>query len=142
MMRDMTTEEVHAFLMAGTRTGSLATVSEGGRPHVVPIWFVVRDDSIVFNTHKQSVKARNMRSDSRVAISVDEAVAPYSFVSIQGTATFFDDDPDLVEIATQIGGRYMGEDRAAEFGARNGVPGELVVRVSMDKVISAKDVAD
>lgn len=141
-MREMTLEEIRAFLLSGTRTGKLATVRVDGRPHVVPIWFTLRDDDLVFNTHMASVKAKNMRREPRVAITVDDQAPPYSFVTVEGVATLIDADPDLVDIATEIGGRYMGADRAGEYGARNGVPGELVVRVSMDKVISAADVAD
>lgn len=141
-MREMTPSEVHSFLMTGTRTGKLATIRPNGRPHVVPVWFVVRDGDIVFNTQASSVKAKNMIRDPRVAISVDEGIAPYSFVTVEGTATLSGDDPNLLEIATQIGGRYMGEDRAEEFGRRNGVSDELVVRVSMDRVVSAMNVAE
>ena len=137
----MTPEEIRAFLLNGTRTGKLATVRADGRPHVVPIWFTLRSDHLVFNTHTSSVKATNMRHEPRVAISVDDQTPPYSFVTIEGIATLGEDDPHLVEIATEIGGRYMGADRAEEYGVRNGVPGELVVRVSMDRVISARDVA-
>jgi hypothetical protein len=36
----------------------------------------------------------------------------------------------------------MGADRADEFGRRNAVPGELVVRVRPTKVISGFDIAD
>lgn len=140
-MREMTLEEIRAFLLSGTRTGKLATVRVDGRPHVVPIWFTLRDDDLVFNTHMASVKAKNMRREPRVAITVDDQAPPYSFVTVEGVATLIDADPDLVDIATEIGGRYMGADRAGEYGARNGVPGELVVRVSMDKVTSASDVA-
>lgn len=140
-MRDMTFEETKAFLLSGTRTGKLATVRDDGRPHVVPVWFTLRDDHLVFNTHSSSVKAENMRRDPRVAVTVDDQAPPFSFVTIEGVATLTDTDPELLEIATDIGGRYMGADRAGEYGARNGVPGELVVRVSMDKVISAIDVA-
>jgi hypothetical protein len=43
--------------------------------------------------------------------------------------------------AAIIGGRYMGADRAEEFGARNGVDGELVVRLHPDRIVSAADVA-
>lgn len=141
-MRDMNPEEIRAFLLSGTKTGKLATVRRDGRPHVVPIWFILRDDRVVFNTHTSSVKAGNMRREPRVAITVDDQTPPYSFVTVEGVATLADDDPDLVEIATLIGGRYMGADRAEEYGARNGVPGELVVRVSMDNVLSALNVAD
>ena len=49
-------------------------------------------------------------------------------------------DPDeLLRTATAIGGRYMGADRAEEFGRRNGVPGELVVRIRPTKVIAELD---
>ena len=43
--------------------------------------------------------------------------------------------------ATVIGARYMGADRAQEFGRRNGVPGELVVRLRPAKVIAAMDMS-
>jgi len=44
-------------------------------------------------------------------------------------------------MATEIGARYMGIDRAEEFGTRNAVPGELLIRVTPDRVISNADVA-
>ena len=47
-----------------------------------------------------------------------------------------------VATATRIGGRYMGADRAQEFGRRNGVPGELVVRVRPTKIVKAFNLAD
>jgi len=53
-----------------------------------------------------------------------------------------DDAEDLLEIATRIGGRYMGAHRAEEFGQRNAVPGELVVRVAPTKVHAAFNIAD
>jgi hypothetical protein len=46
----MTEAEWRAFLGAGTRTGKLATTRPDGRPHVVPIWFVLDGDEVVFNT--------------------------------------------------------------------------------------------
>lgn len=141
-MRDMSREEAHAFLMAGTRTGHLATLRSDGRPHVVPIWFVLRDGLVVFNTSGESVKAANMRHEPMVAMSVDDPTPPYSFVTIEGTVTLTADDPELLEIATEIGRRYMGPGLAREFGERNAAPGELVVRLSMDTVISGRDVAD
>jgi hypothetical protein len=67
------------FLSHGTRTGKLSYLAASGRPLVAPVWFVVEDGSLVFNTN-------------------------------------------------------MGAGRAEEFGRRNGVPGELVVRVWPTKV--------
>jgi hypothetical protein len=36
----------------------------------------------------------------------------------------------------------MGEDRREELAARNGVPGELLVRVRIDHVVAVADLAD
>jgi len=43
--------------------------------------------------------------------------------------------------ATRIGGRYMGEGRAAEFGARNGVPSELLIRLTPARIIAQRAVS-
>lgn len=130
------------FLSAGTRTGMLGYVAADGRPLVAPVWFVVDDGDLVFNTGRDTAKGRALARDSRVVICVDDPHPPYSFVQVQGVATVSEDPQDLLEIATRIGGRYMGADRADEFGRRNAVPGELVVRVRPTKVNSAFDIAD
>ena len=43
-MHEMSDEERRAFLLEGTRTGKLATIRRDGRPHVVPIWFLLDGD--------------------------------------------------------------------------------------------------
>jgi len=43
---------------------------------------------------------------------------------------------------TRTGGGYMGADRAEEYGRRNGVPGELVVRIKPTKVRKAFNLAE
>ena len=108
----------------------------GLQPLVAPVWFVVEDDCVVFNTGKDTAKGRALARDPRVALCVDLEEPPYGFVQVQGRAELSEEPSDLVRTATAIGGRYMGQDRAEEFGRRNGVPGELVVRLRPDKVIA------
>jgi hypothetical protein len=72
---------------------------------------------------------------------VDDDRPPFDYVVLQGRARIVDDLGELRHWAARIGARYMGEDRAEEFGARNGVPGELLVRVTVDKVVAQKAVA-
>ena len=72
---------------------------------------------------------------------VDEEVAPYAFVHIRGQVTLSGDVEELLRFATAIGGRYMGPDRAEEFGRRIAVAGELVVRLRPQRVIAEADVA-
>jgi len=131
--------DARAFLTEGTRTGKLGWVADDGRPLVAPIWFVVEGDEVVFNTGAGTAKGRAIARDPRVVLIVDLEEPPYGFVQIQGVASTGDDPGDLLRTATAIGGRYMGADRAEEFGRRNGVPGELVVRIRPTKVLAELD---
>lgn len=138
----MTEEEWRAFVSHGTRTGKLATVRADGRPHLAPVWFVLDGDEVVFNTGAATVKGRNLARDGRIALCVDDDRPPFAYVILEGRARLSEDSGELRHWAARIGARYMGEDRAEEFGARNGVPGELLVRVRIDKVLAEKGVAD
>jgi PPOX class probable F420-dependent enzyme len=135
------TPEVREFILSGTHTGKLATVRPDGRPHVVPVWILLDGNDIVFTAWHSSVKVLNMKRDPRVCISVDEETPLYTYAQIEGTATVLDDREAVRYWATRIGGRYMGEDRAEEYGKRNGIPGEMLVRVTPTKVVYEKDVA-
>jgi PPOX class probable F420-dependent enzyme len=135
------TDDVIAFISEGTRTGKLGYTASDGRPLVAPVWFVVEDGTLAFNTGKDTAKGRALARDSRAVICVDDERPPYSFVQVQGTVTISEDPADLVDIATRTGARYMGADRADEYGRRNGVPGEVVVRLQPTKVLKAFDLA-
>lgn len=141
-MPKMTDQEWHDFVSSGTRTGKLAVVRKDGSPHVVPIWFVLDGDDVVFNTGEDTVKGRAIARDGRVSMCVDDEEPPYSYVQLNGRATISTDLQELRKYATLIGGRYMGEERAEEFGARNGVPGEMVVRFTPGRVIAERNVSD
>jgi PPOX class probable F420-dependent enzyme len=142
MAKKMTTEEWRAFVSAGTRTGKLATVRADGSPHVAPVWFVLDGDDLVFNTGMETVKGKNLARDGRVSLCVDDEEPPYAMVVIRGHAELSADLPEVRAWATRIAARYMGEDRAEEYGARNGVPGELLVRIRVEHVIGLDAIAD
>lgn len=141
MARSMTLSEAHDFLRHGTRTAKVATVMPDGQPHVAPVWFVLDDGHIVFTTGANSVKGRNLRRDPRVALLADDEDPPFGFVQVRGLAAISEDLGQLLRFATEIGARYMGEDRAQEFGQRNAVPGEVLVRVTPERVIAHRDIA-
>jgi PPOX class probable F420-dependent enzyme len=140
MPRKMTPEQARSFILHGTRTAKVATGMEDGRPHVMPVWFVVDRERIVFTTGANSVKGRNLRRDPRIALVVEDDEPPFAFVHVRGRVTIHEDPDDLLLFATAIGSRYMGEDRAEEFGRRNAVRGELLVRVTPERVIAEADV--
>ncbi|MFF3706975.1 PPOX class F420-dependent oxidoreductase [Streptomyces phaeochromogenes] len=141
MAHKMTDEEWRAFVSNGTRTGKLSTVRADGSPHVAPIWFLLDGEDLVFNTAKTTVKGRNLARDGRVAVCVDDDRPPFAYVVLQGRARISEDLDELRLWAGRIGARYMGEERAEEFGARNGVPGELLVRVRIEKVLAEGGIA-
>jgi PPOX class probable F420-dependent enzyme len=138
----MTETEWREFVSAGTRTGKLATTRRDGRPHVVPIWFVVDGDDLVFNTGAETIKGRSLRRTGWASICVDDDRPPYSFVTVSGPVTISTDLDEMLPFATRIGARYMGEERGEEFGRRNAVDGELLVRLRAERVFALRDVAD
>jgi PPOX class probable F420-dependent enzyme len=116
----VTDPEINAFLTAGTRTGKLSSANADGRPLVVPVWFIVEDGCIVFNTGKESAKGRALVRDPRATLCTDLEEPPYAFVQVQGEAGLSEDPGELRRTATAIAARYLGLDRAEEFGRRNG----------------------
>ncbi|MEU7246408.1 PPOX class F420-dependent oxidoreductase [Streptomyces sparsogenes] len=142
MAKKMTKDQWHAFVSEGTRTAKLSTVRADGRPHIAPIWFLLDGDDLVFNTGEDTVKGRNMARDGRVSLCVDDDRPPFSFVTVEGHAELSDRLEEVRHWATRIAARYMGEELAEQYGARNGVPGELLVRVRVDKVVGLADIAD
>ena len=136
------TPEVRVFLLDTVHTGKLATVRADGRPHVVPIWFDLDGDTLYFSTWHTTVKAKNIRRDPRICICVDDERPPFSYAMLEGVAEFVDDKDASLYWATRIGGRYMGSEQAEAYGKRNSVDGELLVLVTLTRVLFEKNVAD
>ncbi|NEA21909.1 PPOX class F420-dependent oxidoreductase [Actinomadura bangladeshensis] len=140
-MEKMTESEWRAFVMEGTRTGKAGVVRKDGSPHVTPIWFVLDGGDLLFNTSRHSVKGRVLARDPRLSVCVDDQAPPYSYVQIQAEAALVEDLDEMRRWATAIGGRYMGAERAAEFGARNAVPTEYLVRARITRVVAERAIA-
>ena len=142
-MRRMDEAEVRAFLTFGTRTGKLAVTRLDGSPMVVPIWFAVDDDdTLLFTTWGESIKGKSLRRDGRVSLCVDSDQPPYAYVRVDGTTTLLDDPALLRTWATRIGARYMGAAVAEQYGERNGVPGELLVRITPTRIVAQAGIAE
>jgi PPOX class probable F420-dependent enzyme len=139
-MPDSLSQRVRDFLTEGTRTAKLGTLTPSGWPHVMPVWFVLAGDEIVFSTGRDTVKGRYVLHDERVSLCVDDDRPPFAFVHIRGRARV-DEQSDLLEWTMRIAGRYMGPNQAEAYGRRNAVPTELLVRVRPERVIAEFDVA-
>ena len=128
--------EWRAFVSEGTRTGKLATVRHDGRPHVVPIWFVLDGDDVVFTTGAETVKGRALRRTGRAALCVDLERPPFAYVMVEGEVEISEDLDEMLVWATRLAARYEGADRAEELGHRNAVAGELLVRLRPASLIA------
>ena len=129
-------------LAAPARTAKLAVVRVDGSPHVAPVWVDLDGDDVMLMTAADTIKGKAIRRDPRVSLCWDDEQPPFSFVTVAGTATVTTEPDVLLHWATRIGGRYMGADRGEEYGRRNAVPPEMVVRVTPTKVVAKVDIAD
>ncbi|MBB5806700.1 PPOX class probable F420-dependent enzyme [Saccharothrix ecbatanensis] len=127
---------------APARTGKLAVVRKDGSPHVSPVWVDLDGGTLVFTTHLESIKGKAIARDGRVAVCLDDERPPFAFVTVSGRAEIEDDLEQVRYWAGRIGARYMGADRANEYAERNGVPGEVVVRIRDAKVVAKVAIAD
>jgi PPOX class probable F420-dependent enzyme len=149
----MSPQEVMNFLNLGTMTAKVSTASLDGIPHVAPVWFVVDQDSlsgsdkdftVIFTTFHNSVKARHLRSNPKMCLSVDDQKPPFSFVILNGIAEI-DQDPSydkLLRITRRIAERYMGKENADRYGKRNAVKGECIIKIKPTKIIAQKNVSE
>jgi PPOX class probable F420-dependent enzyme len=137
----MSRERAYEFLAEGHRTGKLATTRADGAPHVAPIWFVIDGDDLLFNTGAETVKGKSLRRDPRAALTVDLEDPPYAFVTVEGTVTIETDPAMMLPHSIEISRRYMGDEQAEEFGRRNAVDGELLVRLHPTRIVGFDDMA-
>jgi hypothetical protein len=141
-MRRMDEAEARAWLTDTVHNAVCATVRPDGRPHATPVWYTVDGDDFVFTTWHTTAKARNLRASGEVMLVVQDERPPYDYAVVEGRAQLLDDLPDCRRIAFLLGAKYMGEDQADAFATRNGVEGELVVRIRPTKVYGYRAIAE
>jgi PPOX class probable F420-dependent enzyme len=127
---------------APARTAKVAVTRADGSPHVAPVWVDLDGDQIVFMTSADTIKGKSILRDGRVALCFDDELPPFSFVTVAGTTTTSTDPDELLHWAIRIAARYMGSELAEQYGRRNAVPPEMVVRVTPTKVVAKQDIAD
>jgi len=94
--------------LEGTPVAHLATVLPDGSPHTVPLWVDTRGDQVVFLTGPGSRKARNLRRDPRVALSLTAADNPFEPIVIRGRVVEWLEGDEAWEIVDLIAAKYIG----------------------------------
>jgi PPOX class probable F420-dependent enzyme len=95
-------------ILDGTAIAHLATVLPDGSPHSVPVWIGTHGDHVAFFTGPGSRKARNLRRDPRVAISLTPDGKPFQPVIIRGRVVEWVTGEAGWEIVDRIAAKYTG----------------------------------
>jgi PPOX class probable F420-dependent enzyme len=95
-------------VLDGTSIAHLATVLPDGSPHTVPLWVGVHGDRIVFLTGPDSRKARNLRRDPRLALSLAPADNPFVPVVVRGRVAEWLEGDAAWEIIDRLSAKYTG----------------------------------
>ncbi len=120
----MTPAEVGEML-AGCRKVQLATISPDGYPHLVTMYYTLRDGKIAFWTYRTSQKALNPARDPRISCLVETGEAYFDLrgVLVQGVVQTITDPAEVYEIGLAIGdvvgGGRAGSGSALPEGAIN-----------------------
>ncbi len=96
-------------VLGGTSIAHLATVLPDGSPHTVPLWVDTRGDQVVFLTGPHSRKARNLRRDPRMALSIAPVDNPFMPVVVRGRVVEWLEGDAAWEIIDRLAVRYTGE---------------------------------
>ena len=127
----MTPDEVLAFLDE-ERTVVCATIGKDGFPHLMPLWFVVRDGELHAWTFAKSQKVRNLERDPRATLQVE---AGLEYGELRGVMLKCDveierETAKVAELGLQIMSRYTGADESNE-NVRQMVDAQAAKRVAL-----------
>jgi len=103
----MSPAEVATFLEGG-RTLLVASLHRDGRPHLVPMWYVVEEGRVAFRSFTRSQKIVNLRRDPRLSVLVQsgEAYAELRGVMIEGRARLIDDPAYVLALYGKLAAKY------------------------------------
>lgn len=108
----------------------VASLGPDGEPNVTPVWVELDDDDIVINTALGRAKARNLASDSRVAVSLTDPDDPQSAVAIRGTVVGFTTD-GADDVIDRLAKKYLGVD---SYPYRREGEVRVTVRIHPDRI--------
>ena len=115
--------ELHALLEQKVY-GHVITMNRDGSPQVTMVWMNVHNGKASFNTNLARQKARNLKRDPRVMVSVQALENPQQYALLMGTATVT--EAGALDHINALAQKYMGTDYT------NLQPGEVRVSVDID----------
>lgn len=114
-------------VLDGKNFASVATLSPDGGPQSSIVWVDREGDCLVFSTASHRQKARNLKRDPRISVSIFDLENPYYSVEIRGVAELIEDRETA--LPARLSQKYLGQDPPPEPGVVR-----LIVRVTPLKI--------
>ena len=102
--------EAATAMLAECRKVQLATINPDGTPHLVTMFYVLREGRIAFWTYRAAQKARNLDRDPRLTCLVEDGEDYFELrgVQVRGVARRLDDPAEVAGIGRSIAARLTG----------------------------------
>lgn len=111
----MSADELAAFLVA-QRTVICATNGRDGWPHLMPLWYVVRDGDLWAWTYAKSQKVRNLERDPRATLQIEagEEYGELRGVMFQTETEIHRETEIVAALGAELLARYAGSSTPLE----------------------------
>ncbi len=98
------------------RFAVVGTKNPDGSPHLAVMWYLVDGDDIVVNSAQGRIKDRNLATDSRMSVVVEDG---YRWIRVDGRARIEHDQTVAQADIRRLAARYYQDDRKVEDSVRN-----------------------
>jgi len=99
--------------LATERMGWLTSVTPGGQPQTLPIWFLWADGEVFLYSRKTAKRNENIKAEPRVSFNLETQDDGDDVVAMEGTARFDPDGPLCSQYPEYIA-KYAG--KLEEYG--------------------------
>ena len=91
----------------------VTTLRADGTPHMTPVWHLVEGGAVVIAVGRETVKARNVRSNPAVALCVAADESPQRWLLLNGTARVSEEG--VAELVRAVSAHYLGEEESGPY---------------------------
>jgi PPOX class probable F420-dependent enzyme len=126
-------EAEQAELLESERVVVVASQGRNGWPHLMPLWYVVRDGEIWIWTYAKSQKVRNLERDPRATLLIERGheYNELQGVMVEAEAEIIRDTDKVVDFAKELTVRYSEGIESVEGDAAAALEAQAPKRVAI-----------